>query len=385
MNNFEFQNSTKIIFGKNTQNLVGEEVKKYSKKVLFHYGGESIKKSGLYNAVCDSLKESGVEFVELGGVKPNPRLSLVREGIEICKKENIDFILSVGGGSVIDSAKAIAIGVKYEGDVWDFYTAKAEAKEALPVGVILTIAATGSESSPSSVITDDINKRAYGNKIMSPKFAILNPELTFTVSPYQTACGSADIMAHVMERYFTQVNHTEFTDRLCEATLKTIINNLRKVLKNPNNYDARAEIMWAGTIAHNNLLSTGRIGDWGSHKIEHELSGIYDVSHGAGLTVIFPAWMTYVYKLNINRFIQFAINVWDVDITYEDPEEIAKEGIKRMKNFFSEIGMPVSLKELNIPTDRIAEMSKHACIYGPLGAFKKLYEEDVKNIFNLAK
>jgi len=308
MENFEFISPTKIIFGRSTESLVGEEVKKYSNKILFHYGGGSIKRIGLYEKVVGSLKEAGVKFIELPGVKPNPRLSLVQEGIKLCRKNKIDFILAVGGGSVIDSAKAIGVGVPYEGNVWDFYTGKATPKETLPVGVVLTIPGAGSEASNSSVITNEEGwyKRSLNNDIIRPKFAIMNPEVTFSVSSYYTACGAADMMAHVMERYFTNTRNTDLTDRLCEATLKTIIKNVQIALKEPSNYDARAELMWASTIAHNGLLGTGRVGDWASHLIEHELSGLYDVTHGAGLAVIFPAWMKYVYKHRTDKFVQFA-------------------------------------------------------------------------------
>lgn len=305
MENFEFQCPTKIIFGRGVENRTGEEVKKHSSKVLFHYGGGSIKRIGLYDKIVKSLKDAGLEFIELPGVKPNPRLSLVRKGIEICRNENIDFILAVGGGSVIDSAKAISVGVPYRGDVWDFYTDKGEPEEALPVGVVLTIPAAGSEASDISVITneEDWRKLSLTSKLLLPRFAVMNPEVTFTLPPYHTACGASDIMAHVMERYFTNVRHTDLTDRLCEATLKTVIKNVPIVLREPENYDARAEIMWASTIAHNGLLGTGRTGDWASHIIEHELSGLYDVPHGAGLAVVFPSWMKYVYKNRIEIFI----------------------------------------------------------------------------------
>ena len=386
MDNFVFVNPTKMIFGKGTETRVGSEVKGY-KKVLLHYGGGSIKKSGLYERVTASLREEGVEWVELGGVKPNPLLSLVQRGIQVCRENSVDFILAVGGGSVIDSAKAIAIGVPYDGDVWDFYEGKAKTQAALPVGVVLTIAAAGSESSNGSVITraEGQLKRPYGDTLMFPKFAILNPELTYTLPVYQTACGIADIMAHIMERYFTQTERVDFTDRLCEATLKTIITFGPRAIANPNDYEARAEVMWAGAIAHNGLLGTGRLPDWGSHNIEHEISGIYDVAHGAGLAVVFPAWMKYVYTLNIQRFVQFAVRVWDVDYAFTDPQGIAMEGIRRMESFFSSIGLPVTLNELHVPADRLEEMSETATRKGPLGNFKKLYQGDVLQILNLAK
>ena len=382
MRDFEFLSPTKIIFGRNSEAKVGREVKNYSRKILLHYGKGSIIKTGLYDRVVKSLKEEGIDFIELGGVQPNPRVSLVREGIEICRKNGINFILAIGGGSVIDSSKAIAVGVPYSGDVWDFYAGKMEPKTALPVGVVLTIPAAGSEASKSSVITNEDGwyKRSINTEIIRPRFAIMNPEVTFTLPPYQTACGAADIMAHVMERYFTNDKGVNFTDRLCEATLKTVIYNVPIVLKKPDDYDARAQIMWASTIAHNDLLSTGRTGDWASHGIEHELSGIYDIPHGAGLAIVFPAWMKYVYKHNIERFIQFAINVWNVEPNFESPERIALEGVERLKRFFKDIGLPTSLSEANIGEDRLEEMATKATERGELGEFVKLKKEDVLNI-----
>ncbi|MGI5849700.1 MAG: iron-containing alcohol dehydrogenase, partial [Christensenellales bacterium] len=329
MRDFRFLSPTQIIFGKNTQSAAGVETKKYGSKVLLHYGGGHIKKSGLYQQIIDSLNEAEVEYIELGGVQPNPRLGLVKQGVALCREKGVDFVLAVGGGSVIDSAKAIALGVLYDGDVWDFYSGKARPKETLPVGVVLTIPAAGSEASDSSVITNDGYKRGLTTNVQRARFAIMNPELSFTLPPYQTACGISDIMAHVMERYFTNVPNVELTDRLCEATLKTVINNAYIVMEQPDNYDARAEIMWAGTLAHNNLLSTGRIGDFASHQIEHELSAINDVAHGAGLSVIFPAWMKYVYKHDIARFTQFAVRVWNVEQSFSDPEKTVLEGIER--------------------------------------------------------
>ncbi|MFW5992465.1 MAG: iron-containing alcohol dehydrogenase, partial [Halanaerobiaceae bacterium] len=351
MENFVFQNKTKIIFGKGTEEQVGNETKEYSKNILLHYGGGSIKKYGLYQKVMESLNDAGINVTELGGVQPNPRLSLVKEGIEICREKDIDFILAVGGGSVIDSAKAIAVGIPYEGDVWDFYMGKEEVKETLPVAVILTLPAAGSEASKSSVITKEEGelKRAIDIEVIRPEFAILNPEITYTLPDYQTACGAADIMAHIMERYFTQTKNVDFTDRLCEGTLKTMIKNVPLALENPEDYAARSEVMWASTIAHNDLLGTGREEDWASHMIEHEISGIYDVAHGAGLAVIFPAWMKYVYRENINKFVQFAVKVWDVEPDFENPEWTALQGIKKTREFFSSIGLPVSLEELDIP------------------------------------
>lgn len=389
MENFVFDYCTRVVFGKGTENQVGEIAKKYGNKVFLHYGGGSIKKWGLYNRVIESLEKASIEVVELGGVRPNPTYDLIKKGIKICRENSVDLILAVGGGSVIDSAKGIAVGVPYDGDVLDFTLKKAIPKEALPLGVILTIPAAGSETSQYAIATYEEGGYPYkrdvvweNNEIIRPKFAILNPELSFTLPPYQTACGIADIMAHVAERYFTYVKNVELTDRLCEATLKTVINNGLIVMKEPGNYDARAEIMWAGSIAQSDLLGTGRQADFASHMIEHELSGIYDITHGAGLAIIFPAWMKYVYKYNIDRFIQFATRVWGVEYNIYSPERTVLEGIKRMKNFFKEISLPTTLKELNIPEDRFEEMAKKAV---KLGSIKKINANDIVEILKLAK
>ena len=387
MENFTYCSPTKIIFGKGTENRVGTETVKYGKKVLLHYGGGSIKKYGLYERVLKSLKDAGMEVIELGGVQPNPRLSLVKKGIDMCRREKVDIILAVGGGSAIDSAKTIASGVPYDGDVWDFFAGKAELKEIIPVGVVLTIPASGSESSNSSVVTneDGMYKKGFTSELLRPEFAILNPENTFTLPQYQTACGSTDIMAHIMERYFTTVKNVELTDRLCEAALKTVINNTYEVLREPDNYAARAEIMWTGSIAHNNLLGTGRIGDWAPHKIEMEISGLYDLAHGAGLAIIFPAWMKYVYKNDIERFAQFAARVWNVEPDFNDTEKTAFSGIEKLENFFKEIGMPATLKEANIPYDRLEEMAEKCTEMGPVGNFIKLDRNDVLKILEIAR
>ena len=387
MQNFTFQSPTKFIFGKETELKVGKEVKHHGKKILLHYGGGSIKKSGLYDRVVKALKDENIDFVELSGVQPNPRLSLVKEGIELCRREKVDFILAVGGGSVIDSAKAIAVGVHYDGDVWDFFEGKSKMGTIIPIGVVLTLPATGSEASSGTVITNEEGwyKKSCGHNLMRPRFAIMNPELTYTLPPYQTASGVADIMAHVMERYFTNEKNVDFTDRLCEATLKSMIKNLPIALKNPRDYAARAEIMWAGTIAHNGLLGTGREEDWASHNIEHELSGIYDVTHGAGLAVIFPAWIKYVYKNNMSIFAQFASRVWEVEPDFDHLEVTIETAIEKMKDFFRAAGLPVTLEELNIPDDRLEEMAEKCTENGPVGSLVKLYKEDVLNIYHLAQ
>jgi len=386
--NFIFQNPTKIIFGKGVETGVGKETQKYSKKVLLHYGGGSIKKSGLYDTVTHSLKESGVEYLELSGVKSNPRLSLVKEGIRICRENSIGLILAAGGGSVIDSAKAIALGVPYNGDVWDFYTGKAKPAQALPIGTVLTIPAAGSESSTGSVITNEEGwyKRSCDSSLIYPRFSFLNPEIAYTLPKYQIACGASDIIAHIMERYFTNTQNVELTDRLLESACKTIINNAPIILQKQNEYNAWSEVMWTGALANNNLLDTGRETDWASHAIEHELSGIYDIAHGAGLSIIFPAWMQYVYKQNIARFAQFASRIWNVDYSLENPEWSAEQGIKRYKEFLSSLGMPVSLKEAGISDDRLMEMAQKATNGDTktLGNFMKLNKNDIYEIFKLA-
>lgn len=388
MENFTFQNATKIIFGKDTVSCIGQEIKRFSNNILFvHYGDAFIKESGLWNCVTDSLTASGVQYVEMTGVKPNPVLSTVRKGIEICQKNGIDFILAVGGGSVIDTAKAIAAGVVYKGDIWDLFLRKDTFKDALPTGVIVTIPATGSESSTGAVITNEQNhsKLDIMDTCLRPAFAILAPELSYTLPPYQTFSGIADMMSHVMERYFTSVLNVDLTDRLCEGTLKAIIRNADILLNDPQNYNARSEIMWAATLAHNDLLATGRVGDWACHAMGMELSALYDSTHGATITVITPAWMKYVYKDNLDRFAQFAMRVWDIEYDFEAPARTAKQGIEKLKNFFSKIGMPVSLQELCVPDDRLEEMSQRVTRNGVIGNIMKLSESDVLNIYKLAK
>ncbi|MGL1892403.1 MAG: iron-containing alcohol dehydrogenase [Spirochaetaceae bacterium] len=387
MNNFTYDNKTKVIFGKSTEDCVGSETKKYSDKVLLHYGGGSIKKTGLYDRVLKSLKEADVEVIELGGVSPNPRLTLVNEGIKICKENNIGFILAVGGGSVIDSAKAIGVGVCYEGDVWDFYEYKASPKKTLPLGVILTIPAAGSETSPGSVITNQAKKlkRGMGAICMRPEFCILNPELTFTLPDYQTACGAADMLAHVMERYFVATKNVDLTDRLCEATMKSIILQAKKLVINPNDYEARAEIMLSGTIAHNDSLDVGRGGDWASHEMEHELSAMNDIAHGAGLAIIFPAWMKHVYKENPDKFVQFFTRVFNIDENHENREETILLGIKALEEFYKELGLPTRLSDVDFDNSLIPEMATKAVKGGTLGNFKTLTSVDTEKIYNLAK
>ncbi len=387
MNDFNFYSPTEFVFGKGREKECGKYVKKYGgKKVLIHYGGQSAQKSGLLDRVKSSLEQAGIEYKELGGVKPNPRDTLVYEGIKLCRGENIDFILAVGGGSVIDSAKAIAMGVEYGGDFWDFYSGK-QPEKALPVATVLTIAAAGSEGSGDSVITkeDGMLKRGAGSDLLRPRFSIMNPELTQTLPAYQTACGATDIMAHVFERYFTNTKEVEITDRLCEAVLLTMIKETPRVIADPNNYEARANIMWAGTVAHTNIVGVGREQDWNSHGIEHELSALYDCAHGAGLAVIMPAWMEFVYKHNVMRFCQMATRVFGCQMDFENPEATALAGIKAFRTFLHGIGMPINFDELGAKQEDIpALVEKFGLGDGRTGGFVHLSSDDVAQIYNIA-
>lgn len=388
MENFNFYSPTEFVFGKERENEVGKYVRKYKgTRVLIHYGSGSAVKSGLIDKVKKSLDAEEIFYIELGGVKPNPRDTLVYEGIEICLREKIDFILSVGGGSCIDSAKGIAAGVVYDGDFWDFYSDKAVVKNALPIGTILTIAAAGSEGSGASVITQEKTKlkRDTGSDILRPVFSILNPMLTCTLPAYQTACGAADIMAHVFERYFTNTEEVEITDRMCEAVLLTMIKETPRVIADPDNYDARANIMWAGTVAHNDIVGVGRIQDWNSHAIEHELSGMYDVAHGAGLAVIMPAWMEFVMNHNVMRFAQMAVRVFGCEMNFEKPELTAKKGIDSFRKFLHSIGLPVNFAELGAKEEDIPALVKNLGLGdGRTGGFVNLSSADVTEIYKIA-
>ena len=389
MDNFSFYSPTKFVFGKGTENQAGKLVKEFGgSKVLLHFGGQSAKKSGLLDTVEQSLKKENIEYIELGGVHPNPLDTLVYEGIEIFKIQGFDFILAVGGGSVIDSAKAIAMGCCYDGDFWDFYSGKTSPQNALPVGTVLTIAAAGSEGSGDSVITkkDGMIKRGAGSDCIRPRFSILNPELTQTLPPYQTACGATDIMAHVCERYFTNTKNVETTDRLCEAVLLAMINETPKVISNPDDYEARANIMWAGMVAHNNIVGVGREQDWNSHGIEHELSGMYDCAHGAGLAVIMPAWMSFVMKHDVMRFAQWATRVWGCKMDFSNPEKTAKDGITAFRNFLTSIGMPSKISELGGKEDDIPQLVKNFGLPegSKTGGFVKLTNQDIAEIYRLA-
>ena len=391
MNNFAFYSPTKFVFGRGAEAQVGALVRAFGgTKALLHFGGGSVKLSGVYDAVVKSLDEAGVGYVALGGVQPNPRSGLVREGIALCRKEGVDFILAVGGGSVIDSAKAIAFGTLYDGDFADFYFGKdvknqPQVPKALPVGTVLTIAAAGSEGSANSIINLEPGnlKRGATGDALRPKFSVLNPEFTFTLPPYQTACGLTDIFAHVVERYFTPTKEVEVTDALCEAVMRTVVKEGAKVMANPRDYEARANIMWAGTVAHNNVCGVGRAQDWSSHGIEHELSALYDCAHGAGLAVVMPAWMEYVMAADVARFARFAERVWDV--REGTPEEMAKEGIRRYRAWLKSIGMPQNFAELGAKAEDIPALVAKLGLKGnTLGAFRPLADADVVQILQIA-
>lgn len=392
MQDFNFYTPTQVVFGKKGEDKVGELVKALNcKKVLVHFGGNSAKKSGLLDRVFDSLTQAGIDYVSLGGVVPNPRLSKVYEGIDLCKKENVDFILAIGGGSVIDSAKAIGYGMANDCDVWDFYMKKAVPTGCLPIGTILTLSAAGSEMSNSSVITNEEGwlKRGCNSDYCRPKFAIMNPELTYTLPPYQTASGSTDILMHTMERYFTQGGTMELTDGISEALMRTVINNSKILMKDPTNYEARAEVMWAGSLSHNGLTGCGSIGDWACHQLEHELGGMFDVAHGAGLAAVWGSWARYVYKYNVARFAQFAVNVLGVPNDFSDQEKTALAGIEAMEAYYKSIDMPISIKELGVELndEQIHELA-YKCSFQKtrtIGGVKALNMEDIIEIYKMAR
>ncbi|MGI5059214.1 iron-containing alcohol dehydrogenase [Treponema pectinovorum] len=395
MLNFYYYAPTKVVFGKNTEEKAGELVKDFGgSKVLVHFGGNSAKKSGLLNRVINSLKEAGLTVFELGGVVPNPHLKKVQEGIDLVKKEKIDFILAVGGGSVIDSAKGIAMGALTEKPVWDFYLGKEKPGKCLPVGAILTISAAGSEMSCSSVITneDGFIKRGLNNDYYRPKFAILNPELTMSLPAYQTFAGCADILMHTMERYFARdKDHSMMVDSIAIGLLKTVIYYSKILVKRPNDYTARAEIMWAGSLSHNTLTGPFGNGDWATHQLEHELSGMFDVTHGAGLAALWATWARYVYKEDLDRFVTFATDVFGIPApkTQSDKDDVANAGIDAMEQVFRDINMPVSIRQLNLPewNEQIIEKLAEKASFGnsrTLGAIKKLDKSDMKEIYRLA-
>ena len=391
MNDFEFHSPTKFVFGRGAEKRTGALVREFGgTKVLLHFGGGSIRRNGAYDAVAASLAEAGLPFVELGGVQPNPRSRLVREGIALCRREGVDFVLAVGGGSVIDSSKAIAFGTLYEGDFADYYFGKDVKNQpavpaALPVGTVLTIAAAGSEGSANSIINlepGNLKRGATGDRLR-PKFSVLNPEFTFSLPPYQTACGLTDIFAHVVERYFTPTQEVEVTDALCEAVMRTVVKESARLMADPRDYEARANVMWAGTVAHNNICGVGRAQDWSSHGIEHELSALYDCAHGAGLAVVMPAWMEYVMEQDVSRFARFAERVFDV--TAPDPLSAAKEGLRRYRDWLRSMGMPLTFAELGAREEDIPQLVANLRLNGnTLGAFRPLAEADVAAILKLA-
>ena len=393
MKDFNYYAPTEVVFGKESEEQVDRLVKKYGgTKVLVHYGGQSAIRSGLLPKICELLQNAGIDFVQLGGVVPNPRLSLAQKGIELCRKEGIDFILAVGGGSVIDSSECIAYGVPYEGNVWDFYLGKAKATAMLPLVAVLTIPAAGSEMSESSVITNEEGdvKLGYSNNLSRPKFAIMNPCRTFTLPPYQTAAGVTDMMMHTMERYFTKDDDMDLTTEVAEAMLRSMKNAVFAVLKNPEDYRYRAQIMWGGSLMHNGLTGCGVSDDWATHQLEHELSGMFDVTHGAGLAAIWPSWARYVMQENVSRFVRFAVNVMDVPNDFTDPVGTALKGIEAMERFYHAIGMPINIKELigrDITDEEIKEMTRKCSrdYQRTCGCLKVLKAEDMQAIYQMAR
>lgn len=389
MLDFEFCSPTTFYFGRNAEARTGTAVRKFGgTRVLIHYGSQSAKKSGLVDRVRSSLDAEGLYSVELGGVVPNPRLELAYQGIELVRKERIDFILAIGGGSVIDSAKTIGMGVVYDGDVWDFFTGKALPKAMLPVGSILTIPAAGSEGSLSVVISSEggRNKRGLNHPVLRPAFAIMNPELTMSLPPYQTACGISDMMAHIIERYISNTTEVELTDRLCEGALKAIIHEAPLVIADPNHYGARANLMWAGTLAHSDIMGVGRLQDWASHRMGHQLSALYDAAHGASLAVMLPAFMRYTLPYGISRYAQFAVRVFDCDYDFEHPERTAAQAVDRLISFYRSIGMPTTLGEIGAREEDIPMMTRTIQMHrdNQLGNFHPLGYEDIEQVYRLA-
>ena len=386
MDNFRFKSATRILFGKGLESQVGEEIAGTYKKVLIHFGGTHVERSGLLGRVQNSLKENKVDYVVLNGVVPNPRLALVHTGIELCRKEGVDFVLAIGGGSVIDSAKAIAMGVPYQGDVWDFYTGIASPESALSVGTILTIPGSGSEMSESSIITHEEQKLKYGidNELLVPEFSILNPEMCLTIPSRLMAAGIADILSHLLERYFTPTKQTILSDHLLEGAMKAVMEAGLKLMADPKNYDHAAEIMWSATVAHNGMLSSGRVEDWTSHRIEHEISALYDVTHGAGMAMVFPSWMRYVKEANIERFCRFASEVFGL-AEMDNREEMAESGIRALEKFFTDLGLQIRLSEAGVPVDQFALMAQKATQNAEyIGNFKKINAQDIVKILEMA-
>lgn len=393
MKDFIYYTPTEVVFGRDAENHIASlVVKNKGSKVLIHYGGHSAERSGLLDKVRRQLDSAGITHISLGGAVPNPRLGKVYEGIDLCHKEGVDFILAIGGGSVIDSAKAIAYGLAYDGDVWDFFTGKAKATSSYPVGVVLTIPAAGSEMSNGCVITREEGKlkRAYDDDLCRPRFAVMNPLRTFTLPPYQSACGAVDIMMHTMERYFSHEAEMTLTDEIAEGLLRTVRDSIHKVLEKPDDYRSRAQIMWAGSLAHNGLTGCGTVGDFATHMLEHELSAMFDVAHGAGLAALWCSWARYVYKEDVSRFVRFAVNVMGVTNDYTDPTGTALAGINAVEQFYKSLGMPTSIHELigRKATDlEISEMAAKCSHDGTatVGHFKVLDKQDMEAIYRMAR
>lgn len=383
MENFVYYNPTQLIFGRGQLAHLEDKAKQLGSTVLLVYGGGSIKRSGLYDKVVSLLQAAGNRVLELPGVEPNPRLGTVQKGIDLCRAEGVDWILAVGGGSVIDAAKAVAVGVPYEGNVWDFYTRKAVAEKALPLGTVLTLAATGSEMNRGSVVTNWDTQEKHGAGTTFPTFSILDPENTFSVPRDQTIYGISDILSHVFEQYFTHTSEIPLQTRFAEAIMKTVIENAERVLDNPQDYDARANILYSGTMALNGTLPVGVTTDWATHSIEHAVSAVYDIPHGGGLAIIFPKWMRYVYKENVARFVRFAVEVWNVDPVGKTDEEVALEGIAAVEAFFARIGAPTRLADYQITDEHLELMAQKATPFGPIGSFKQLTKEDILQILSM--
>ncbi|MDR1042944.1 MAG: iron-containing alcohol dehydrogenase, partial [Clostridiales Family XIII bacterium] len=391
MINFDYKNPTRLIFGKDAHRKIGEYLKPYAAKVLLHYGGGSIKSGGIYDDVTQSLSEAGVGYVELGGVKPNPRIDLVNEGVALARGEGVDLVLAVGGGSVIDSAKAIGVGALYDGELWDLFENYTPVSKTMPVATVLTFPAAGSESSNGCVITNEAKslKKSYDHELNRPLLSVINPELFSTVPKNQIAYALADMMSHVFERYFTYTPDTGFTDRLCEAVLGLLMDAGPRLLEKPDDYALWSEVALAGNMAQNGQLGVGRIPDWASHMLEHELSAVYDVPHGAGLAVLMPAWMKYVYKNNVGMFLQFAVKVMGVELKHDSPEATIEEAIEKLKTFFRSLGLPVSLKDMGIDDSNFELMSKRASgeAWGKqlrLGGILSMGTQDALEVFKLA-
>lgn len=382
MQNFTYYNPTKLFFGKDQLEQLRAEIPNCGRRVLLVYGGGSVKRSGLYDRVMKELEQIGAEVRELSGVEPNPRITTARKGIEICKKEEIDFILAVGGGSVIDCSKLIAAGAKYDGDAWDIVTKKAVAVTALPIGVILTLAATGSEMNTNSVITNWETNEKYGwsSAAVYPKFSILDPFNTYTVPKDQTVNGMVDMMVHVLESYFHHEENTLLQDRMLEGLLLTVIETAPKLINDLENYELRATILYNGTMALNGMLSMGFRGDWATHNLEHAVSAVYDIPHGGGLAILFPNWMKHNLKVKPARFKQFAVRVFGVNPEEKSAEEAGLEGIEKLRKFWDSIGAPSRLADYNIDDTQLELMADKAMVNGEFGGFNQLNKEDCLSI-----